>query len=100
MIRRRFSPIKFYLHFGKKLLKCYLCYKAFYGAATGTLRKIDKKYLESFEKLCRRRMEKIIWPDRVRNEVLHDVKKDRNNLKTIKERKLTGLVTSCGETAV
>jgi len=87
MIRRRFFPRKFYLHLGRKLLKCYIRYKAFYGADIGTLRKVDRKYLESFEKLCRRRMEKIIWPDRVRNKVLHDVKTVRNILHTIKRRK-------------
>jgi hypothetical protein len=31
------------------------------------LRKIDQKYLESFEMWCWRRMEKISWTDRVRN---------------------------------
>jgi hypothetical protein len=39
------------------------------------LRKVDQKYLESFEMWCWRRMEKISWTDRVRNEeVLHRVK--------------------------
>jgi hypothetical protein len=32
-------------------------------------------------------MEKISWTDRVRNEVLHRVKEDRNILHTIKRRK-------------
>jgi hypothetical protein len=37
---------------------------------------------------CWRRMEKISWPDRVRNkEVLNSVKEDRNILHTIKRRK-------------
>ena len=40
-----------------------------------TLRKVDLKYLESFEMSCCRRMEKISWTDRVGNEeVLHGVK--------------------------
>jgi hypothetical protein len=40
------------------------------------------------------------YTDRVRNEdVLHTVKKERNILQTIKERRLTGLVTSCVGTA-
>jgi hypothetical protein len=44
-------------------------------------------------------MEKINWTDRVRNKkVLHRVKKERNILQTTK-RRLTGLVTSCIETA-
>jgi alpha-D-ribose 1-methylphosphonate 5-triphosphate synthase subunit PhnL len=36
---------------------------------------------------CWRRMEKISWTDRVRNEVLHRVKEERNILHTIKRRK-------------
>jgi hypothetical protein len=37
---------------------------------------------------CWRRMKKIRWTDRVRNEeVLHRVKEDRNSLQTIKRRK-------------
>jgi hypothetical protein len=59
-----------------------------YGAETRTLRKVDQKYLESFEMWCWRRMEKISWTDRVRNEeVLHRVKEERNILHTIKRRK-------------
>jgi hypothetical protein len=34
-----------------------------------------------------RRMEKISWTDRVRNEVLQRVKEERNILQTIKRRK-------------
>jgi hypothetical protein len=58
------------------------------GAETWTLRKVGKKYLESFEIWCRRRMEKIIWINHVRNEeVLHRVKEERKILHTIKSRK-------------
>jgi hypothetical protein len=43
---------------------------------------------KSFEICCWRRMEKISWTDRVRNEeVLHRVKEERNILLTIKRRK-------------
>jgi hypothetical protein len=76
-----------------------------YGAETWTLRKVDQKYLESFEMWCWRRMEKISWTDRVRNEeVLHRSKEERNILHEIsyileKEGRLTGLVTSCVGTA-
>jgi hypothetical protein len=53
-----------------------------------TLRKVDQKYLESFEMRCRIRMEKISWTDRVRNkEVLHRVKEERNTLRTKKRGK-------------
>jgi len=41
---------------------------ALYGAEAWTLRASDQKYLESFEMLCWRRMEKINWTDHVRNE--------------------------------
>jgi hypothetical protein len=61
---------------------------ALYGTETSTLQKIDQKYLESFEMWCWRRMEKISWTDRVRNEeVLERVKEERNILHTIKRRK-------------
>ena len=36
---------------------------------------------------CWRRVEKISWTDRVRNEVLQRVKEDRNIRRTIKEEK-------------
>jgi hypothetical protein len=52
-----------------------------------TLRKAYQKYLENFEMCCWRRMEKIIWTDRVRNEeVLHRVM-ERKILHKIKRRK-------------
>jgi hypothetical protein len=51
-------------------------------------RKEDQKYLESFDMWCWRRIEKIIWTDRVRNEeVLHRVKEEGNILHKIKRRK-------------
>jgi len=43
--------------------------------------------MESFEVWCWRRMEKVSWTDRVRNEVLHNVKEERGMLRTIKRRK-------------
>jgi hypothetical protein len=59
-----------------------------YGAETWTLRKVDQKYLESYEMLCWGRMEKIGWTDRVRNEeVLHTVKEETNILHAINRRK-------------
>jgi hypothetical protein len=76
------------LNLRKKLVKCYIWSIAFYGAEIWTLWKVDQKYLESFEMWCLRRMEKISWTDRVRNEeVLHRVKEERNILRTIKRRK-------------
>jgi len=56
---------------------------------TWTLRAVDQKHLESFEMWCWRRMEKISWTDRVRNEeVLLIVKEQRNILHEISKRKL------------
>jgi len=53
-----------------------------------TLRAVDQKHLESFEMWCWRRMEKISWTDRVRNEeVLLTVKEQRNILHEIRKRK-------------
>jgi hypothetical protein len=62
---------------------------------------IGQKYLGTFEMRCCRRMEKISWTDRIRNdEVLPGAKEDRNILKQNKkkrerERRLTGLVIYC-----
>jgi hypothetical protein len=79
---------KLNLNLRKKLVKCYISSIALYVAETWTLRKVDQKYLESFEMCCWRRMEKISWTYRVRNEeVLHRVKEARNILNTIKRRK-------------
>jgi hypothetical protein len=76
------------LNLRKKLVKCYIWSRALCGAETRTLRKVDQKYLESFEMWCWKRMEQIIWTDRVRNEeVLHRVMEERNILYTIKRRK-------------
>jgi hypothetical protein len=50
---------------------------------------IDQKHLESFERWCWRRMEKISWTDLVRNEdVLLRVKEQRNILHEIRKRKV------------
>jgi hypothetical protein len=65
------------LNLRKKLVKCYIWSIVLYGAETWTLPKVDQKHLESFEMWCWRRMEKISWTDRVRNEeVLHRVKEE------------------------
>jgi hypothetical protein len=77
-----------WLNLRGKLLNSYIQGVALCGAETWTLRKVDHKCLGSFEMWCWRKMEKIIWTDRVRNEgVLHTIKEERNNLHTIKRRK-------------
>jgi hypothetical protein len=59
-----------------------------YGAETWTLRKVDQKYVGSFEMWCWKRMEKVSLTVRVRNEeLLHRVKEERNIVHTIKRRK-------------
>jgi hypothetical protein len=86
--RRRIFMSQLDLRLTKKLVKCYIWSIALYGAETWTVRKVDQKYLESFEMWCWRRIEKISWTDRVRNvEVLHRVKEERNILHTVKRKK-------------
>jgi hypothetical protein len=57
---------KLELNLRKKLVKCYIWSIALCGDETWTLRKVDRKYLESLEMWCWRRIEKIIWTDRVK----------------------------------
>jgi hypothetical protein len=57
------------------------------GAETSTLSKVDKKYVGSFEMWYCRRMEKVSWTDRVKNEVLHGGKGTMIILQTMKRRK-------------
>ena len=86
--RRLFLLAKLDLDLRKKLVKCYIWSMALYGAETWTLRAADQKHLENFEMWCWRRMEKISWINRVRNEeVLLRVNEQRNILREIRERK-------------
>jgi len=65
-----------------------MCYNGrtdLYGTGTWTLRKVDQEYFENFEMCCWKRIE-ISWTDRVRNELLHRVKKGRNVVITTKIR--------------
>jgi len=64
-------------------------YIVFYGGEFWTLRKVDEKYLEYYEMWHRRRMKRASWTDRVREEEVL-----QKFVKTMKRRKLTGLVTS------
>jgi hypothetical protein len=63
--------IKLELNLRQKLVKCYIWSIALYGVEIWTLQKVDQKYLEIFEMWYWRRMGKISWTDRVRNEVSH-----------------------------
>jgi hypothetical protein len=76
------------LKLSKKPIQCYIWSIALCGAETLTFGKVDQKCLGCFETWCCRRMEKISWADRVRNEeVLHRDKEERNVLRTVKIRK-------------
>ena len=87
-IKKALFISKLDLNLRKKLVKCYIWSMALYGAETWTLRAADQKYLESFEMLCWRRMEKISWTNHVRNEeVLLRVIEQRNILHEIRKRR-------------
>jgi len=57
------------------------------GAEMWTLRSKYQKYVGSFRVWCWRKLAKIIWVVRVRNEALYDDKEERNIVNTIKGRK-------------
>jgi hypothetical protein len=82
--KRDLFTTKMDLELKKKLVKCYIwCI-----TENWALRAVDQKQLESFEMWCWRRVEKISWTDRVRNEeVLLIVKEQRNILHEISKRK-------------
>jgi len=78
--RQPFFISKLNLSLRKKLVKCYVWNVALCGAEPGALRKLDQKYIESFELRCWGRMEKLTLADRVGKEVLQRVREDRNVL--------------------
>jgi hypothetical protein len=69
--KKNLFPSKWDLNLKKKLVKCYTWSIAFCSAETWTLREIDQKYLVIAETWCWRRMGKIIWTNRVKNEEVH-----------------------------
>jgi len=75
----------------KEIHKVLLLSVSFYGAETWTLLKVDQKLLKSFKMWCWRKMEKISWTDRVRNELLQRFKEKRNILQ--KKGRLTVWIT-------
>ena len=70
----------------KKLLLCYIWSIALNGTGNWKLRQVDQECQWSFKIWCWRKMEKTIWIDGVRNEVLHTVREYRNFLHAIKRR--------------
>jgi hypothetical protein len=86
--KKTLFTLKLDLNLRNKLVTCYIWSTALCGAEMWTFRKADQKYLERFEMWCKRRMEKIIRADRVRNEdVLHRFKEKRNILHKTEMRK-------------
>jgi hypothetical protein len=74
--------------------------RALYSAETWTHRKVDQKYLKGFKTCCWKRMEKIGWPNLVKNyRGLYRVNVERDILHALKERRPAELVTSCVGTA-
>ena len=87
--KKALCTCKLDLNLGEKVVNCYTWNIAVCGAVTWTLRKVDQKYPGSFEMWCWRRMEKIGWTNRVRNEeVLHKVKEGGNYPTYNKRRKV------------
>ena len=64
----------------KKLVRCYVWSIVLYDSETWTLRKLERKYLESFEMWCWRRMEKIKRSEKVTNEQVLDRIGERRTL--------------------
>ena len=64
----------------------------FYGSETWIQRKLERKYLESFEMWCWRRMEKIKWSEKVTNEqVIDRIGEKRTLLNNIPRRKANSI---------
>jgi len=82
---------KFGISLSNKLVKILHLEHSFAGAETWIFRKVDQRHLESFAMWCWRRMEKISWPDRVRNEeVLRRVREEGSILRTARGGRLIG----------
>ena len=62
----------------KELIRCYVWSIALYDSETWTLRKLEQKYLESFEMCCWIRMQKIKWSEKVTNEQVLDRNRKAN----------------------
>lgn len=72
----------------KKFLKTYVWSTALFGCETWTIGEADKKKIEAFEMWCYRRMLKIKWTDKIKNEeVLSQIAEERNLWKTIQKRR-------------
>ena len=56
----------------KKFVRCYVWSFVLYGSETWTLRKLEWKYLQSFEIWCWKKMERIKLTEKVTNEQVLD----------------------------
>ena len=73
-----------------RLVKCYIYPIVLYGSETWTLLKESEKRVEAFEMWLYRRLAKISWKDKVRNEdVLTRLGVQRELLPTLQTNKLT-----------
>ena len=71
----------------KKLVRCYVWCIVLYGSGTWPLRKLERKYLESFEMWCWMRMEKIKWSEKLANEkVFERIRENRILINNILRR--------------
>jgi hypothetical protein len=88
------------LELRNKLVKGYIWSIALCGAENLDASSSRSEKPGKFEMWCCKRMEQSSSADHVRNEeVLLRVQEQRNILREISKRKLTGLVTFCVETA-
>ena len=72
-----------------RLVKCYIYPILLYGSETWTILKESTKRLEAFEMWVYRRMSRISWKDKVRNEeVLERLGVERELMQTLKTNKL------------
>ena len=72
----------------KKLVRCYVLSIALCGSETWIVRKLERRYLESFEMWCWRREEKIKWSEKETNEqVLERIEEKWTLLNNILRRK-------------
>jgi len=65
-------------------MKCYIWSIALYGTETWANPKIDPTCFENYEVWCWKRMERVSWPYRVRNEGVLRVMEHRNIVRTVK----------------
>jgi hypothetical protein len=76
----------------KESVKCYIWSIDLYSAEIRTFRKVDQEELVSFKMWRCRRMDKISWTDRVKNEeVLNGVQEERKLLHTIRRKRANGM---------